>query len=575
MTSRVRSFLAELKRRKVYRVAVVYAVVAFVIWGAAEQLVPGLALPDWAFRLVVLLTILGFPIALVLAWALELTPEGIRVTPPTEQAEADAGNAVPTGTPAAVPGKPAPPRGPSDDRPCVVVLPFANLSGDPENEFFSDGVTEDIMARLAGIRGLRVISRTTAMRYKGSDLSVPQIGAELGAQAVVEGTVRRSAERVRVTAQLIAADRDEHLWAETYDRVLEDVFAVQSDVAENIARALHAELTPGERERLQRKPTENLEAYELCLKGVRIGESLHPEAMRQSERYFREAIALDPGYARAYAGLAGTLGLRAYLGDVPPGELFPQLRAVANEAIRLDRGCGEAHLGLAQLAFWYEWDWAKVDRELETALRLNPDDARALAFRSWTLVLRERFEEAEAASRQAIRLDPLSELCNLPLAELCAFSGRPEEGIAILDKVLRRDPQSYNGWLWRGLCHLYAGDPGAAASDLDELISIVGPLPFAVALRGVVHAYAGETARARQIFEELEVRASEEYVDPYCFFTLCGATDGLDAAFPHLEQMLDTRSIFVTYLRVTPRYREYRSDPRFLNALRTVWPDDF
>jgi tetratricopeptide (TPR) repeat protein len=413
------------------------------------------------------------------------------------------------------------------------------------------------------------------MTYKGSQRNLPQIAAELGAQAVVEGTVRRSADRVRVTAQLIAAERDEHLWAETYDRVLEDVFAVQSDVAENIARALDAELTPGERERLQREPTENLGAYELCLKGVRLGESLHPQAMRQSERYFREAIALDPDYARAYAGLAATLGLRAYLGDVPPGEVFPQLRAVANEAIRLDPGCGDAHLGLAYVAFWYEWDWAKADRELEAALRLNPDDPWALAFRGWTLTKRERFAEAEAALRQAMRLDPLSPLRATELAELFAYTARPEEGVAILDKALGRDPQSYNAWMWRGLCYLYAGDLGAAASDFDEAISIIGQLPLPVALRGVVHAYSDETERARQILEELEVRASDEYVDPFCLFTLSFAIDGFEAAFPYLERAIDTRSIFVTYLRLSPRYRELRSEPRFLNALRAIWPDDF
>jgi adenylate cyclase len=575
MTSRIRSFLAELKRRKVYRVAVVYAVVAFAIWQAADFVLPAARVPDWAPTLVLVLTILGFPIALVLAWALELTPEGIRVTPPAEPPEAAAADAEPTGAPATEPGAPAPPRGPTDDRPCVVVLPFANLSGDPENEFFSDGVTEDIMARLAGIRGLRIVSRTTAMRYKGSELSVPQIGAELGAQAVVEGTVRRSADRVRVTAQLIAAERDEHLWAETYDRVLEDVFAVQSDVAENIAKALRAELTPGERERLHRKPTENLEAYELCLKGMRIGESMDPEAVREAERYFREAIALDPGYARAYAGLAGTLVLKGYLSNIPPAELFPQLRAVATEAIRLDPGLGEAYTALACVAFYYEWDWARVERELETALELSPNDAWALGFRGVSLMMSERFAEAETSMRKAVRVDPLSSLRRLELAEVCTFTGRPEEGIAILDSILRHDPKCYQPRLWRGLCQMYAGNLGAAAEDMDEAIAIVDRLPLPLALRASVHAYNDETERARQILEELRARATEEYVDPYCLFSVCSMVDGFDAAFPYLEQMLETRSFFVTFLRIAPRFKELRSEPRFMNALRTIWPDDF
>jgi TolB-like protein/Flp pilus assembly protein TadD len=546
LSSRFRNFSAELKRRRVYRVAVVYAAVAFVIWQAADFVLPAARLPDWAPTLVLVLTILGFPIAVVLAWALEITPEGIRRTPPAGGPESP---------------KPAPRQTRTDDRPCVVVLPFSNLSGDPDNEYFSDGVTEDII-------------RTTAMTYKGSDRNLPQIAEELSVQAVVEGTVRRSGDRVRVTAQLIAADRDEHLWAETYDRVLEDVFAVQSDVAENIARALHAELTPGERERLHRKPTENLEAYDLCLKGMRIGESMDPEALRESERYLREAIALDPGYARAYAGLSFMLGLKAYLANLPPAELFPQMKAVAQEAIRLDPDLGEAHTALAAVAFWYEWDWAKAVSETARALELNPDDSWALGYRGWTFVMRERFAEAEAALTEAVRLDPLSPLRRVWLAHLHAFTGRPEEGVSVLDAVLRSDPPVYVARYWRGVCHMHAGNLREAASDFDKATATVGRLPVPVALRGVVHAFAGETERARQILEELRSRATEEYVDPYFLFALSLAIDGFDAAFPYLGQMLDTRSVFVSYLRVVPRYKEFRSEPRFLDALRTIWPDD-
>jgi serine/threonine-protein kinase len=575
LASQLRTFLAELKRRKVVRVAVVYAVVAFVIWQAAEIAVPGLNLPAWVLTLIILLTVLGFPIALVLAWALELTPEGIRVTPPAAQPEAAAGDDEPTDAPVTEPDKPVTVRGPTDDRPCVVVLPFANLSGDPENEFFSDGVTEDIMARLAGIRGLRVISRTTAMRYKGSDLSLPQIAAELGAQAVVEGTVRRSADRVRVTAQLIAADSDEHLWAETYDRVLEDVFAVQSDVAENIARALHAELTPGERERLHRKPTENLEAYDLCLKGMRVGESLNPDGLRQAEQYFHGAIALDPGYARAYARLALTLGMYGFLGNVDPAELFARVKAAAQEALRLDAGVGEAHTALAFVAFWHDWDWAKVESELETALELNPDDPWALGYRGWTFMFTERFAEAEAYLDVAVRLDPLSPMRACWLAQVYAYTGRPEEGVATLDRILRDDPHVLVARFWRALLHAYAGNVAAAISDCDEAIATFGRVITSVGIKGIAHGLSGDTEQARQILEELRARATDEYVDPYFLFAVCLLVDGFDAAYPYLERTVERRSVFVGYLRATTRYRELRSDPRYMNALRTIWPDDF
>jgi adenylate cyclase len=575
MTSRTRSFLAELKRRKVYHVAVVYVIVGFAVIEGAQLIFDALEFPRAAWQFVVVLTILGFPIALVLAWALELTPEGIRVTPPAEPPEADASNQAPTGAPTTEPDKPAPVRAPADDRPCVVVLPFANLSGDPENEFFSDGVTEDIMARLAGIRGLRVISRTTAMTYKGSRRNLPQIAAELGAQAVVEGTVRRSADRVRVTAQLIAADRDEHLWAETYDRVLEDVFAVQSDVAENIARALRAELTAGERERLQRKPTENLEAYDLCLKGMRVGESLIPDGLRQAEQHFHGAIALDPGYARAYSALSLTLGLHGFLGNVDPAELFPRVKAAAQKALRLDPGLGEAHTALAFVAFWHEWDWAKVERELETALELNPDDPWALGYRGWAYMFTERFAEAEECLVKALYLDPLSPMRACWLAQVYSYTGRLEEGIATLDRMLRNDPHLLVDRFWRALLHGYAGNLAAAVSDCDAAITTFGPVITPVGIKGIVHGLNGDTEQARQILDELLTRATDEFVDPYFLFAICLLVDGFDAAVPYLEQTVERRSVFVGYLRAAPRYRELRSDPRFMNALRAVWPDDF
>ncbi|UCC84657.1 MAG: hypothetical protein JSW46_06955 [Gemmatimonadota bacterium] len=575
MTSRIRSFVAELKRRKVVRVAVVYVIVGFAVIEGGQLIFDALELSRSAWQILVVLTLLGFPIALVLAWALELTPEGIRVTPPAEPPEAAAGDEAPTGAPTAEPSEAVSPRGPTDDRPCVVVLPFANLSGDPENEFFSDGVTEDIMARLAGIRGLRVISRTTAMTYKGSHRNLPQIAAELGAQAVVEGTVRRSADRVRVTAQLIAADSDEHLWAETYDRVLEDVFAVQSDVAENIARALHAELKPGERERLHRKPTENLEAYDLCLKGMRVGESLNPDGLRQAEQHFHGAIALDPTYARAYSGLALTLGIHGFLGNVDPAELFPRVKAAAQEALRLDPSLGEAHTALAFVAFWHEWDWAKVERELETALELNPDDPWALGYRGWTLAFTERFADAEAYLDVALRLDPLSPMRACWLAQVYAYTGRPEEGVATLDRILRDDPHVLVDRFWRALVHAYAGNFAAAAHDCDEAIATFGPIITPVGIKGIVHGLSGDTEQARQIFAELRARATDEYVDPYFLFAVCLLIDGFDAAVPYLEQTVEKRSFFVGYLRAVPRYKPLRSDPRFMNALRTVWPDDF
>jgi TolB-like protein len=334
--SKVGSFLAELKRRKVYRVAVVYAVVAFVIWGAAEQLVPGLALPPWVFRLIVLLTILGFPIALVLAWAFEITPDGVRRTEPVRAESAEAPSSPPLAVTHDV------------ERRSIAVLPFANMSDDPENEYFSDGMTEEIINALTQLEDLRVAARTSCFAFKGKPADIGEIGAKLKVATVLEGSVRKAGTRLRITAQLVNVADGYHLWSERYDREMEDVFAIQEDIARAIADRLQVTLAGGAGERLVKPPTKSLEAYDLYLKGRyfvnRIVE-VAGEGPRKGIDFFEQALALDPGYALAHAGIADAY---SFLGStvLRPKEALPKAREAAMRALELDDTLAETHCAL-------------------------------------------------------------------------------------------------------------------------------------------------------------------------------------------------------------------------------------
>lgn len=550
MASKLSVFFAELKRRKVYRVAAIYAAVGIAISLGVPDLFGALLLPDWAARLVIVLIAIGFPLALVLAWALELTPEGFRLDRPAIAGE----------------------EGREDPRPSLAVLPFTSLSEEPENEFFSVGVTDDILTRLTAVGGLRVISRTSVMRYRAADKSIPEIAQELGVRNILEGSVRRAENRVRVVAQLIDAKTDEHLWADSYDRDLEDVFRVQTDVAENIAHALRAELTTEERDRVRRIPTENLEAYDLFVRAVSACQGMLPGDLAKAVEYCQEAIRLDPGFAQAYAMLAQFHVLAGFYANQRPSDLFPKVREAASRALELDPQCGEAHTAMAVFKIQYERDSEGIEEELARALELNPDDSFAYFWKATHLLCRGHFAEAEGVMRQGLVSDPLSPLVHHDLGQLLALGGKADEAIQVLESAVRHWPDLSLLHLWLGLSHLYVSEPESALSHFETAVELSGPLPFFESVRGVGLAAVGRVAEAREVLEDLEARSRSEYVDPYNLFNLTVSLDGFDAAAPYLDEALQARSFFLPYLGVIPRYRPLHSDPRFRAVLDTVWP---
>ncbi|MFN2421351.1 MAG: adenylate/guanylate cyclase domain-containing protein [Gemmatimonadota bacterium] len=454
----------------------------------------------------------------------------------------------------------------------IAVLPFANLSADPENEYFSDGITEEILTVLAPVEGLKVISRTSVMQYKGTTKSVRQIADELDVASVLEGSVRRAGDRVRIAAQLIDARTDKHLWAERYDRNLEDIFEIQTDVAERIVEALKMRLTPREKARIAERPTESVEAYEEYLKGRYFLPKRTAEALRQAIEHFRQAVDADPSFAQAWAGLADGYALLPSYSNAPTAESCSEARAAAERALALDPGLGEAHAALGQAARIMS-KVEDADREYRRAIELSPGYATAHHWYGNFLSTIGRHDEAVAELQRALELDPLSLPVHLGLGTSYLFAGRLDEAIRTYRKVVEMDPGYVNGHL--DLAETYdAMDRHEEAIEAWEATSRLKPelIPpdFMAELR------AGyETGGARGYWEAWHagVLSREKFhVRSFYLALACTKLGRVDEAFEWIDQLVAERNAVAPQVLVHPSFETLRSDPRYEELVRRINP---
>ena len=457
------NFFAELKRRNVYKVAVAYAVVGWLVMQVSATIVPALHLPDGITTAVVVLVLVGFPVALVIAWAFEMTPQGMKRTEnvsPDEfipQWSARKFAALIIGIALIAAGllafqllrpKSATTTGssttsaPATPEKSIAVLPFENLSSDKENAYFADGIQDEILTRLAKVADLKVISRTSTQHFKSVPDNLPQIAKQLGVMNILEGSVQKANDQVRVNVQLINALTDAHLWADTYDRKLTDIFAVESEIAKTIAETLQARLTGSEKTAIAKRPTANTEAYELYLKGRFFWNKRTGADLRTAVEYFNQALGKDPSYALAYAGLADSYSLLLYYGAASPADSFPQAKAAAKKALELDDTLAEAHTSLATVLRDYDFDFEQSLKEYERAIQLNPNYATAHHWLSnGVLSALGQFDRAIAEGKRAVELDPLSLIINADLGQDYFFARRYDEAIAQLRKTIELDPR--------------------------------------------------------------------------------------------------------------------------------------
>ncbi len=572
-----KKFFAELKRRNVYKVAIAYAVVAWLLMQVATQVFPFLEIPNWAIRLVIMLIVIGFPIALVIAWAFELTPEGIKRTDEIEPGRRSRNRVwiyvVTVAGAISVSlfflGRYSAPRNASESSELpgksIAVLPFVDLSQAKDQEYFCDGISEEILDALAKVEGLRVVARTSSFSFKGKNADVGEIAHKLNVQNVLEGSLRREGNRIRITAQLINGRNGFHIWSDTFERELQGVFAVQDEITRSIVDALKIKLAVAPP---VRKPG-STEAYDFYLKGLYYSNKSDEENLRKSLSLFQQALDNDPNFARAWTGITKVW---EQLADayVRPLEAYPKVKEAASKALALDDKDAEAHCYLGEVKLLIDRDVAGAEAEIKRALQLDRNSATAHYFMSWLKLTQGDCDEGVNQIQEAEKLDPLSPMIIDSAAERYVAANRLDDAISAGKRVLQVDPN-----------YIYFDSPLADAyrekGDLQEAVALYEKAQtvthFPSAGLAITYAKMGRLEDARRVLNQRIEKSRQQYVAADSIAAVYVALGDKEEAFRWLERAFDEHSAPMFYLACHPIFRALRSDPRFADLLRRMGVD--
>jgi serine/threonine-protein kinase len=569
------NFFAELKRRNVYKVAVAYAVVGWLIAQIATQIFPFLEIPNWIVRLVIVLIAIGFPIALVIAWAFESTPQGIKRTIVADAAREHsrgkawiyivaigallsiglfflgrytAGNATPqhSETATAIPQK------------SIAVLPLLNESGDPGDDYFSDGLSEELIAALAQISGLKVIGRSSSFRFKDRKDEPKTIGEKLGVSTLLEGTVRKQGDRVRIVAELINAADGIELWTRTFDRELKDIFAVQEEIARAVAESLKVTLLGSDS--AQKSAPKNVEAHNAYLQGHFHFQRRNLEDYRKAVGFFDQAIRLDPDYALAYAERSESW---TFIGDIT-GQREPawsKARSDAEKAVAIAPALAEARAALGWVRFFVDWKFTEGMSELKRAKELSPANPTANDLLARVILYLGRLDEAERQARYAVELDPLSVIAQGNLARVLLFAGKLDEADAAARKAAELQPVSASSHRWQVVIAVLRGD-GETALREAQLEPDDGYRRFELALAQQVR---GDRQAADATLADLIANGRDQLA--YQIAEVYAVRGETDKAFEWLQIAFDEHDTGTLTLLVDPLLRGLRDDPRYNKLL--------
>ena len=572
-------FFGELKRRNVYKVAVAYAVVAWLLMQIASQIFPFFEIPNWVVRLVVLLLVIGFPIALIIAWAFETTPEGIKRTAAADAAgQRSRGGAwiyiVLIGAALSVGlffvGRYTAGHGTSRVREVataspdksIAVLPLINESGDPKDEYFSDGLSEELIAALAQISGLKIIGRSSSFRFKDRKEEPKAIGQKLGVGTLLDGTVRKQGDRVRIVAELVNAADGIQLWTRTFDRQLKDIFAVQEEIAKAVAESLKVKLF-GTQENPSQIATNNVEAHNAYLQGHFHLLRRNVEDFRKAISYYDQAIELDPEYALAYAERAEAWTILGDLTGQRP-TAYPKARSDAEKAVAIAPALAEARAALGFVRCFVDWKFADGLTELKRAKELSPANPTANDLLARIIVYLGRFDEAERQARQAVELDPLSTVTQGNLARVLFYAGKLDEADAVARKAAELQPTGASNHRWQVLIAAQRGD-GEAALREAQLEPDEGYRRFELAVAQYV---VGDRQAADAALADLIAKAREGFA--YQIAEVYAVRGEKDKAFEWLQISFDDRDAGMLSLLVDPLLRGLRDDPRYKNLVTKV-----
>lgn len=534
------SLIERLKERKIVQWALAYLAAGFVVFQSIEVMAEPWNIGPGLQRAIHVLLLIGLFVVLVVAWY-----------------HSENGRQRVSGAWVS-----------QSERPSVAALPFANLSGLEDDLYFTDGIHEQILTQLSKVGGLSVRGRTSAMEYRDSPKNLREIGRELNARYLLEGSVFREGETVRITVQLIDAQQDEQMWAERYDRDLsvESLLDVQSDIAQRVAHALQAELTPAERVRIEARPTDNLLAYNLCLLGQYHWNKFAQEDVEKAIGYFEQAIAADPNYALAHARLADAYLTLALVGFAEPSETIRRAEELGRRALELDDELSEAYAALGMIKHTFDYEYAQAESMLRRAIELSPSNALAHTRLGLLLCDLRRHDEAIAAGRRAQELDPLAPIITMDLARSLVAANRFDEAIEQARAVIDRAPDFWIGHLYLCISLTSKGQYAEAIAACETAWSLSGN-PWSLARLAGAHALAGNELEVRRIEVQLTEIAGERYVSPHWMGYLYAGIGEDGKAIEWLRRGVETRTGWITEIGSDPTFEHLRRYPEFQELL--------
>jgi len=456
--------------------------------------------------------------------------------------------------------------------PSIAVLPFVNLSSDPENEYFCDGLAEELLNALAKIDDLKVTARSSAFSFKDKNVEVSDIARVLNVGAILEGSVRKSGNRLRITVQLVDAASGFHLWSERYDREMEDIFGVQDEITLAVVDALKLKLLGDQKDEVLKRYTENSGAYQAYLKGRFHWHKRSLEGLNRSKDYFEYALELDPRYALAYSGLADSyavLGIAEY-GILPPREAMPKAKAAALKALAIDDTLAEAQSTLAHVRAFYEWDWPGAEQDFKRAVELNPNYSLSHHWYALFLAAMGRHDEAIEAERRAQQIEPLSLIINKNVGTILYYAGQLEPSIEQYQRTIELEANFARTRVYLGVAYMKQGKYEKAVCEYEEAIRLSGAGSVPYALLAHTHALSGNHVEANRMLELLKERRRQEYVPAFNIALIYVGLGQADAAFEWLEEAFAERSSWLVSLKIEPMLDVLRPDPRFAELLGRI-----
>ncbi len=443
--------------------------------------------------------------------------------------------------------------------PSIAVLPFVNMSPDPENEYFGDGLAEELINALTQLKGLRVVARTSAFRFRGRDVDIKEIGRRLDVDSILEGSVRKSGNKLRITAQLINVDDGYHVWSDRYDREMEDIFTIQDEIARSIVEKLEVALSLKAGTTLVKKYTDNLEAYSLYLKGLYEWNRMTPDGWTSSRECFEEAVGIDPGFAPAYVGLAIWYQSQAYWGEIPPMEAYERSMENAQRALEIDESIASAHVVLACNYFLYDRNWPESEREFKRSLELDPTSAIARVNYALHLVVNNRLEDALEQPKIAQRYDPISIIVNTWAALVLYYVGKTEEAVARLNDTIAMDPTHWQPHYHLANVYLDQSSLCEASAEAEKAVELSGGASITLMILASVRFVSGRAEEGREVLERLLDRSNQVYVPPVFFAWIGMARGDPDGAYPYVEKAIDVKDAWLNFNRIAPWQLRARS----------------